>query len=251
MKCNAVNADGSKFCIQCGSKLTTQNISCPKCGKQNASGSKFCINCGNNLTETSITINLQKNRPLVFKVPATETVSFEQPNLVKQNPVVQTQISEGKKAAAQQIQQQRPQTSISGKNFFKKFKIPLLILAGALFSLLCIIILERYKYVFSKSNVEDSRTYEDKFERLWVIGSSRDYTEDDFKGWNKEDLRILRNYFFARNNFRFGSKELTNYFSKYSWYQALYSDVGDMFSDLQTNNVQFIKKLEGLPNYHH
>lgn len=194
-----------------------------------------------------MTVNLQENRPLVFKVPATETVSQEQSNFVKQNPTVQTQILKE--------EQQSPQTFAHEKNFFKKFKIPLLILAGALFALLCIIILERYKYFFSKSDgstaVEDSRTYEDKFERLWVIGSSRDYTEDDFKGWNKEDLRILRNYFFARNNFRFGSKELTNYFSKYSWYQALYSDVGDMFSDLQTNNVQFIKKLEGLPNYHH
>ena len=137
------------------------------------------------------------------------------------------------------------------KPLFEKLKIPIFVVAGILILWGGFNLAKRYKYVFSKSNVEDSRTYEDKFERLWFIGSSRDYTEDDFKGWNKEDLRILRNYFFARNNFRFGSKELTNYFSKYSWYQALYSDVGDMFSDLQTNNVQFIKKLEGLPNYHH
>ena len=33
--------------------------------------------------------------------------------------------------------------------------------------------------------------------------------------------------------------------------QPLFNDVGNSFSDLQTNNVQFIKKLEGLPNYHH
>ncbi|MBR4676578.1 MAG: YARHG domain-containing protein [Bacteroidales bacterium] len=141
-----------------------------------------------------------------------------------------------------------------------KFRIPLLILLGMIFGFICIVIVSQFVPIFEKDyNIDKTSIteevvddiFEDKFERLWVIGSSRDYTEDDFKDWNKEDLRILRNYFFARNNFRFGSKELTNYFSKYSWYQALYSDVGDMFSDLQTNNVQFIKKLEGLPNYHH
>lgn len=154
------------------------------------------------------------------------------------------------------------QTKKSSNNFhidLTKLKIPLLILAGMIVGWIGYIIVCKF-INFSKDNkevdeitlinTEPDDIFEDKFEKMWVTGSSRNFTEEDFKGWNNEDLRILRNYFFAKNNFIFNSKELTNYFSKYSWYEAKYKDVGDMFSDLQTNNVQYIKKLEGLPNYH-
>ena len=205
------------------------------------------------VSETQKVVNTENSTPVTLKVKVSKDGDIKQ-NSVPTNPTSEAEIPitnpepqpETKKTAAFQKPVEKTE-----KPLFEKLKIPIFVVAGILILWGGFNLAKRYKYVFSKSNVEDSRTYEDKFERLWFIGSSRDYTEDDFKGWNKEDLRILRNYFFARNNFRFGSKELTNYFSKYSWYQALYSDVGDMFSDLQTNNVQFIKKLEGLPNYHH
>ena len=73
----------------------------------------------------------------------------------------------------------------------------------------------------------DAELFEDKFERLWVIGTTRDYTEEDFEGWNKDDLKILRNYFFAKVNYVFAAKDLNEYFSRYSWYQGLYVDVID------------------------
>lgn len=207
----------------------------------------------NQVAETQKVVNTENSIPVTLKVKVSKDRDIKQ-NSVPKNPTSEAEIPitnpelrpETKKTAAFQKPVEKTE-----KPLFEKLKIPIFVVAGILILWGGFNLAKRYKYVFSKSNVEDSRTYEDKFERLWVIGSSRDYTEDDFKGWNKEDLRILRNYFFARNNSRFGSKELTNYFSKYSWYQALYSDVGDMFSDLQTNNVQFIKKLEGLPNYHH
>ncbi len=207
----------------------------------------------NQVSETQKVVNTENSTPVTLKVKVSKDGDIKQ-NSVAKNPTPEAEIPitnpepqpETKKTAAFQKPVKKTE-----KPLFEKLKIPIFVVAGILILWGGFNLAKRYKYIFSKSDVEDSRTYEDKFERLWVIGSSRDYTEDDFKDWNKEDLRILRNYFFARNNFRFGSKELTNYFSKYSWYQALYSDVGDMFSDLQTNNVQFIKKLEGLPNYHH
>ena len=45
-------------------------------------------------------------------------------------------------------------------------------------------------------------------------------------------------------------EELRDYFARYSWYQPIYKDANDMFTDLQINNVQYIKKLEGLSNYY-
>ena len=148
----------------------------------------------------------------------------------------------------------------NNESFFEKFKIPILISAGILFLVIVFFILQRHKDLFVKNDVAETETktetdpgttytYEDKYEQMWIIGSSRNYNENDFYGWEKDDLRILRNYFFARNNYIFKSKELNDFFSRYSWYQGLCNEArDDMFTDLQVNNVQFIKKLEGLSN---
>ena len=148
----------------------------------------------------------------------------------------------------------------NNESFFEKFKIPILISAGILFLVIVFFILQRHKDLFVKNDVAETETktetdpgttytYEDKYEQMWIIGSSRNYNENDFYGWEKDDLRILRNYFFARNNYIFKSKELNDFFSRYSWYQGLCNEArDDMFTDLQVNNVQFIKKLVGLSN---
>lgn len=149
--------------------------------------------------------------------------------------------------------------SVNLTGFYQKFRIPLLILLGLVVGLIVFFVVfqclpsqsidsEAVKDAIT-SEVDDN-IFEDKFERLWVIGSTRDYKDGDLNGWSKEDLRILRNYFFAKCNFDFGSKELCGYFSRYSWYQPVYKDANDMFTDLQINNVQYIKKLEGLSNYY-
>jgi membrane protease subunit (stomatin/prohibitin family) len=45
-KCKAPNAQGAKFCSNCGEKFQAAGATCPKCGAQNAPGSKFCSGCG-------------------------------------------------------------------------------------------------------------------------------------------------------------------------------------------------------------
>lgn len=44
--CSTDNADGSKFCTECGVALANK---CPKCGHDNATTAKFCGECGNAL----------------------------------------------------------------------------------------------------------------------------------------------------------------------------------------------------------
>ena len=49
-ECQFENAEGAKFCNECGNKL---ELACPQCSKVNQSGSKFCNECGHNLTLSS------------------------------------------------------------------------------------------------------------------------------------------------------------------------------------------------------
>lgn len=48
--CNQGNADGSKFCANCGTKLEVF-VTCPGCGAQVSTTASFCSNCGANLKQ--------------------------------------------------------------------------------------------------------------------------------------------------------------------------------------------------------
>lgn len=56
-KCGAPNAEGSKFCGNCGEPLQVQSsvltIKCTKCGTENIPGSKFCVSCGSPMVQVS------------------------------------------------------------------------------------------------------------------------------------------------------------------------------------------------------
>ncbi len=48
--CGTANRDGSKFCNECGYRLTgAEGVLCPICGAQNRVGSVFCTQCGSRL----------------------------------------------------------------------------------------------------------------------------------------------------------------------------------------------------------
>jgi hypothetical protein len=61
-----------------------------------------------------------------------------------------------------------------------------------------------------------------------------------------ENLRLLRNEIFARHGYIFKSQELTEYFSKFDWYQPnLTSDqVDEKLSETDRYNISLIKSLE-------
>ena len=72
----------------------------------------------------------------------------------------------------------------------------------------------------------------------------REMTYDDVEGKSAEELRLMRNYIFARRGYIFESEDLKEYFEQFSWYVPLYYDVTPRLSDIEKYNVNFIKEWE-------
>jgi class 3 adenylate cyclase len=50
--CNHKNADGARFCGECGASLT-RDVTCSSCGHANPAGQRFCNECGGRLDESA------------------------------------------------------------------------------------------------------------------------------------------------------------------------------------------------------
>lgn len=72
----------------------------------------------------------------------------------------------------------------------------------------------------------------------------REMTYADVEGKSAEELRLMRNYIFARRGYIFESEDLKEYFEQFSWYVPLYYDVTPRLSDIEKYNVNFIKEWE-------
>lgn len=88
------------------------------------------------------------------------------------------------------------------------------------------------------NNAIDESEY--KYEYL----REREMTYDDVEGKSAEELRLMRNYIFARRGYIFESEDLKEYFEQFSWYVPLYYDVTPRLSDIEKYNVSFIKEFE-------
>lgn len=72
----------------------------------------------------------------------------------------------------------------------------------------------------------------------------RRVTEDDLAGKSKKELRIMRNYIFARHGYIFKSKSLKRYFKQFEWYSPKRKNVTREMSLIELDNVSFIKAYE-------
>lgn len=91
---------------------------------------------------------------------------------------------------------------------------------------------------YYENNAIDESEY--KYEYL----REREMTYDDVEGKSAEELRLMRNYIFARRGYIFESEDLKEYFEQFSWYVPLYYDVTPRLSDIEKYNVNFIKEYE-------
>lgn len=88
------------------------------------------------------------------------------------------------------------------------------------------------------NNAIDESEYEYEYLR------EREITYADVEGKSAEELRLMRNYIFARRGYIFESEDLKEYFEQFSWYVPLYYDVTPRLSDIEKYNVNFIKEWE-------
>ena len=81
-------------------------------------------------------------------------------------------------------------------------------------------------------------------EQKYGIGTRRLLTESDIYGYTKNDLRILRNWIYARHGYRFKTADMRSFFENEPWYEGRYDDVSSMLTDIEQQNVEFIKRHE-------
>lgn len=74
--------------------------------------------------------------------------------------------------------------------------------------------------------------------------SKRAATSADIAGKSSAELRIMRNYIFARHGYIFKSNDLKTYFSQFSWYKPTNKDVTSLLNPIEKKNVAFIKSHE-------
>lgn len=106
--------------------------------------------------------------------------------------------------------------------------------------------LELKNIYFIKSIEEGERLYEDysTVSGLFRIGTTRKLTENDLAGLNVHELTYLRNEFYARKGYIFKTQRMKHYFSKMPWYNPRVDNAAGLLSDLEMDNVLFIKEIE-------
>lgn len=100
----------------------------------------------------------------------------------------------------------------------------------------------------SKTSEEDANSSDAEVtnsdESLYNWLSTQRVTGDDIAGLPKGELRIMRNWIYARHGYIFKSADLRAYFSNFSWYVPRYSDVNSQLNSIEKYNITFIKNRE-------
>jgi len=61
---------------------------------------------------------------------------------------------------------------------------------------------------------------------------------------SKEELRILRNTIYAKYGYVFQSKDLSEHFNRFIWYEPQYNNVDEKLTEYDMNIVEIIRKVE-------
>ena len=75
--------------------------------------------------------------------------------------------------------------------------------------------------------------------------STRYITYDDISGYDKGQIRVLKNSIYARHGRIFKDKALREYFNSQSWYRGTRSEIpAKEFNKFENANIAFLKKYE-------
>ena len=100
----------------------------------------------------------------------------------------------------------------------------------------------------AESDVEEYDDYytetESETENKYDVACYQLLTEYDLQGLSKYELKIMRNWIFARHGYIFQSDDMKAFFSAQPWYTPRYNDVTPYLSDIEIKNIDFIKRHE-------
>lgn len=90
----------------------------------------------------------------------------------------------------------------------------------------------------------NSEEEKNKVSTIYHKGLERNLTDSDLEPLTAHHLLYLRNEFYARKGHVFKSVRLANYFSSTKWYKPKGTDTEGLLSELEKQNIQFIKSTE-------
>jgi hypothetical protein len=71
-----------------------------------------------------------------------------------------------------------------------------------------------------------------------------EFSEEQLAHLSLQELRLLRNHFYARHGYIFKSEDLKKYFSKFDWYAPRLAKVESLLNTLEKSNIELIKCFE-------
>lgn len=74
--------------------------------------------------------------------------------------------------------------------------------------------------------------------------STREATPQDLENKSQDELRIMRNWIYARHGYIFKSQDLTDYFSNFSWYTPTSKNVTSQLNKIELANIKAIQAYE-------
>lgn len=101
--------------------------------------------------------------------------------------------------------------------------------------------------IFFIKNVEEGKKLDaDKtvISKLYRAGTTGKLTKAEIVGLNIHQLNYLRNEFYARKGYIFKTTKMKKYFANKAWYKPRVNDATGLLSDLELQNVYFIKSIE-------
>ena len=76
------------------------------------------------------------------------------------------------------------------------------------------------------------------------FASFKELRENDFKSYDKQTLKLIRNEIFARYGYEFKTNSLKKHFESKNWYKPSYGVYDSLITEIEQNNINLILELE-------
>ena len=100
------------------------------------------------------------------------------------------------------------------------------------------------KFYDGDDNYQYFYTFYDRVERLIMISSDREITEEDLMDCSSFELSAVRNGIYAVHGYIFQTQEWNDFFSDFDWYRPNPDFKQNQISGTESKNASFIRGYE-------